>query len=208
MTITSINAENLLRDGLQSLGVEADTAPFMQYLSLLEKWNKVHNLTAIRDFPSMITHHLLDSLAILPYIKGPRLIDIGSGAGFPGIPIALLNPLFTIVLLDSNGKKTRFLQEVKRVLQLKNIEIVQVRAEIYSPTSAFDTVMSRAFGSLGNMISWTQHLIEPSGQWLAMKGHVPTEELTALTHSYHVEMCRVPGLDEQRCCVIINNNKN
>lgn len=190
---------------LTSLGIDLQPDPFVAYLNLLNKWNKAYNLTAIRDFDSMVTHHLLDSLAIRPWIKGPRLLDVGTGAGLPGIPLAIAMPDLQVVLLDSNGKKIRFLREVKRTLELNNVDIVQSRAETYHPTSSFDTVTSRALSNLESLIHWTQHLIANDGIWLAMKGRYPEAELATLTQSYRVESYTVQGLIGERCCVIINH---
>jgi len=194
-----------LRSGLQALGLDTPCEPLMHYLYLLQKWNKAYNLTAIRDLDQMITRHLLDSLAIYPWLSGSRIIDVGTGAGLPGIPLALTHPQCQFVLLDSNGKKTRFLREVKRVLQINNIEIEQSRVENYRPEQGFDTVISRAFSDLGQMLDWTGHLIAESGQWLAMKGRYPETELNTITRPYQVQTYTVPGLDGERCCVTIDN---
>ncbi|KTC98603.1 16S rRNA (guanine(527)-N(7))-methyltransferase RsmG [Legionella erythra] len=195
----------LLRQGLEQLGLPDYSDPLLAYLLLLEKWNHVYNLTAIRDIPAMVTRHALDSLAILPFLSGKSLIDVGTGPGLPGIPLAIARPEVTFVLLDSNGKKTRFLEEVKRQLQLDNIEIVQSRAENYHPPLAFDTVISRAFSDLAQMVGWTKHLVAKDGLWLAMKGRYPETELAMIEFPYQVHPYTVPGLDGERCAVIINN---
>ncbi|MGQ3891751.1 16S rRNA (guanine(527)-N(7))-methyltransferase RsmG [Legionella sp. CNM-4043-24] len=195
-----------LRDGLQAIALDTPCEPLMQYLYLLEKWNKAYNLTAIRDVQHMVTRHLLDSLAIHPWLSGTRIIDVGTGAGLPGIPLALSHPHLQFVLLDSNGKKTRFLQEVKRVLNIHNIEIVQTRVENYRPQQGFDTVISRAFSDLGQMLSWTGHLLASQGRWLAMKGRYPETELNALNRPWQVHTYTVPGLEGERCCVTIDNS--
>lgn len=187
------------------LGFDLPVEPFIAYLKLLYKWNNAYNLTAIRELDNMVTHHILDSLAILPWVKGPKLLDVGTGAGLPGIPLAIAMPSLQVVLLDSNGKKIRFLREVKRALALNNVEVVQSRAETYHPTSGFDTVTSRALSDLESLVHWTQHLIADDGIWLAMKGRYPETELVAMTHSYRVESYTVPGLTGERCCVIIDN---
>lgn len=200
-----MNHSQRLQDGLQQLNLDAATEPLMAYLLLLEKWNKAYNLTAIHDINEMITRHLLDSLAISPWIHGTRLIDVGTGAGFPGIPLALTHPELEIVLLDSNGKKVRFLQEAKRVLGLKNIEIIQSRVENFRPSPSFDTVTSRAFSALSQMVNWTKHLIASDGKWVAMKGRYPEDELSVLNLPFQVNRYAVPDLDGERCCVIIDN---
>jgi 16S rRNA (guanine527-N7)-methyltransferase len=177
----------------------------LHYLLLLDKWNQAYNLTAIRDIQSMVARHILDSLAILPWIKGLRLLDVGTGPGLPGIPLALARPELQVVLLDSNGKKIRFLQEVKRTLNIDNIEIIQTRVENYHPPLGFDTVTTRAFSNLEQMIAWTKHLMAPNGIWLAMKGKYPKEELMAIKSPYHVETYTVPGVEGERSCIIIEN---
>lgn len=176
-----------------------------QYLSLLSKWNKTYNLTAINDKDSMFNLHILDSLAILPYIQGKKIIDIGTGAGLPGLIIAFANKNLSLTLLDSNGKKTRFLQEVKRVLKIENINIIQSRVEDYHPDINFDTVVSRAFSNIKNMQEWSQHLLAIDGIWLAMKGHSPDEELSVTTSPYQVHTYQVPGVIGKRCCVVLKN---
>jgi 16S rRNA (guanine527-N7)-methyltransferase len=197
--------QDVLSQGLNTLGLSLSTEPLMDYLTLLQKWNKAYNLTAIREQKDMITHHLLDSLAIVPWIKGSRLLDVGTGAGLPGIPLALARPELHVALLDSNGKKIRFLREVKRTLKLDNIEIVQSRVEAYHPPSGFDTVTSRAFSAMDSFIQCTHHLISNQGIWLAMKGRHPETELETLHHRYRVETYSVPGIVGERCCVIVDN---
>jgi 16S rRNA (guanine527-N7)-methyltransferase len=198
--ITELVSNQLAQIQLQHL-----TEPLSTYLCLLKKWNTAYNLTAIRDIEGMIAKHLLDSLAILPWLRGDAILDVGTGAGLPGIPLAVAEPQRHFVLLDSNGKKTRFLQEVKRQLQLNNVEIAQFRAENYHPAQAFDTVVSRAFSNLEQMIYWTQHLVSKQGLWLAMKGRHPEDELTALQYPYQVISYTVPGIEGDRCCVLIDN---
>lgn len=173
------------------------------YLMLLHKWNQTYNLTAVRDVHDMIARHLIDSLAIASWVKGPRVLDVGTGPGLPGIPLALANPHLEVVLLDSNGKKTRFLQEVKRQLQLNLVEVVQSRVEDYQPNQAFDTVVTRAFSQIGEMLTCTQHVLKPSGIWLAMKGLFPADELNAVHHAYRIESYAVPGVQGERCCAVI-----
>lgn len=198
-----LNYQQVLKTGLDSLGLTSFEDPLLNYVLLLNKWNTAYNLTAIRDLPAMIHKHILDSLAILPWIQGQHLIDVGTGAGLPGIPLAITKPEFHFVLLDSNGKKIRFLNEVKRQLGLKNLEVIQSRVENYHPTQGFDTVTSRAFSSLEQMVHWTEHLLADQGIWLAMKGRYPDTELNLIHHPYQVKTYRVEGIDAERCCVII-----
>ena len=199
--------EQALLRGMQQLKLDFAPDQLIQYLALLHKWNQAYNLTAIRDLHSMVTLHLLDSLAILPMIHGTRILDVGTGAGLPGVPLALANPALHVVLLDSNGKKIRFLQEVKRALVLDNIEVIQTRVERYHPTSRFDTVTSRAFSNLKQMLDCTEHLIAPDGIWLAMKGRHPEAELACMNRAYRIESYTVDGIDGERCCVIVENKE-
>lgn len=195
----------LLEEGLESFELDSICEPLLHFLVLLKKWNKTYNLTAIRDIETMVGKHILDSLAILPWIKGNRILDVGTGAGLPGIPLAIAKPDIQFVLLDSNGKKISFLSEVKRQLNLKNLELKQIRVENYHPNQGFDTVISRAFSSLEQMIKWTQHLIAQDGLWLAMKGRLPDAELIPIHQKYRIERYTVHGVEGERCCVIINN---
>jgi 16S rRNA (guanine527-N7)-methyltransferase len=154
----------------------------------------------------MITRHILDSLSILPFAKGPRVLDLGSGAGLPGIPLALVQPRLDFVLLDSNAKKTRFITQAVASLRIKNVEIVQQRVEKYQPRKKFNTLISRAFGSIADMLASAGHLAEAGAEFLAMKGVYPQEELTAIPQNYKVlsvQALQVPGLDAARHLVII-----
>lgn len=201
-----LKIKTLLTQGLKQFDLQSLDTPLLEYLLLLNKWNAAYNLTAVRDLESMINKHILDSLAILPWIKGARILDVGTGAGLPGIPLSIAKPDIQFVLLDSNGKKIRFLNEVKRKLDLKNLEIVQFRVENYHPDQGFDTVTSRAFSSLEQMIHWTQHLIAEEGIWLAMKGRYPDTELNTIQQKYRVEGYTVDGVNGERCCIIIDNS--
>ena len=194
-----------LVDGMQQLGLDFPCDKLLHYLALLHKWNQAYNLTAVRDLDSMVTRHILDSLAVIPWLQGEHLLDVGTGPGLPGIPLALARPDLKVVLLDSQGKKIRFLQEVKRVLSLNNVEIVQARVEDYHRADGFDTVVSRAFSDLQQMITWTRHLIATNGIWLAMKGRIPDVELASIQHPYRVETYSVVGVEGERCCIIIEN---
>lgn len=200
--------QSILSRGLEALKLDLPLELFIDYLKQLDKWNRAYNLTAFRDMERMATHHILDSLAILPWIQGSRILDVGSGAGLPGIPLALARLDCQFVLLDSNGKKTRFLEEVKRTLHLDNIEIVQMRAESYQPAKAFDTVVSRAFSDLKQMTAWTNHLVAAQGIWLAMKGRCPETELSAIHYPARTISYAVPGIEGERCCVILQKESS
>ncbi|MFA6301604.1 MAG: 16S rRNA (guanine(527)-N(7))-methyltransferase RsmG [Legionella sp.] len=197
--------QSLLNQGLEQFNRTHLSQPLFQYLLLLNKWNQAYNLTAIREPEDMIAKHLLDSLAIIPWLHGNKIIDVGTGPGLPGIPLALAKPELQFVLLDANGKKIRFLNEVKRQLKINNIEIVQIRVENYHPDQGFDTVVSRAFSSLEQMIYWTKHLIAEKGIWLAMKGRYPDTELPSINQNYQVKSYTVEGVTGERCCVLIEN---
>ncbi|HHV7783630.1 TPA: 16S rRNA (guanine(527)-N(7))-methyltransferase RsmG [Legionella pneumophila] len=203
--IDNTKTRSLLEKGLAEFKLDSIGDLLLDFLLLLNKWNKTYNLTAIRDIETMVSKHLFDSLAILPWIKGNHIIDVGTGPGLPGIPLAIAKPDLQFVLLDSNGKKIRFLNEVKRQLNIKNIEPIQIRVENYHPNQGFDTVISRAFSSLEQMIKWTQHLVAQDGLWLAMKGRFPDTELVPIHQTYRVERYAVPGIEGERCCVLINN---
>ena len=171
------------------------------YLALLERWNRAYNLTAVRDPEDMVIRHILDSLSIWPWIEGPRVLDVGSGAGLPGIPLAIARPECTFCLLDSNGKRTRFLIQASAELRLANIEVVRSRVEDYQPTALFNTLVSRAFSTLADLLVNAGRLCAPQGRLLAMKGVFPDEELARLPPDYRlvsVYPLHIPGLDAER----------
>ena len=205
--------ENSLESGISELGLELSDAQresLLTYIQLLLKWNKVYNLTAVRDPAQMVVRHLLDSLAIAPWCTGQRLIDVGTGAGLPGVPLALLYPQKEIHLLDSNSKKTRFLFQVKTALGLDNISVHHARVESFTPIQRYDAVLSRAFASLLDMVTGCGHLLSESGQFIAMKGGLCESELAsidALGLSTTVHELNVPGLAEQRHLVILSGQK-
>lgn len=172
--------QKLLPEALSKNDYHFDTAlqdKFIQYLALLDRWNQVFNLTAIRDPKDMVWLHILDSLSISPYLHGSRIIDVGTGAGLPGIPLALTHPDKQFVLLDSNSKKTRFLTQTLLELNIKNVEVVHARSEDFKPLQGFDSILSRAFSSIQVMLAKTQHLLADNGQFLAMKGIYPEQEI-------------------------------
>jgi 16S rRNA (guanine527-N7)-methyltransferase len=199
----------ILDDGLKGLALDLDAAvrdKLLAYVALLERWNRAYNLTAVREPAQMVTRHILDSLAVVPFVRGARIVDVGTGPGLPGIPLALALPGLHFALLDSNAKKTRFLIEACAQLGLGNVEVIQARAEQYRPTQPFDIVLSRAFASIADMLKNAGHLCAPGGVFLAMKGVYPEEELAELPPGYRVqrvEALRVPGLDAARHVVIL-----
>lgn len=191
----------LLREGLEILGIEASGCEeaFVEYLNLLQKWNRIYNLTAIRHPDEMVVKHLFDSLAVRPYLSGQRIIDVGTGAGFPGIPLAIVEPHRQFVLLDSQIKKVNFLSAVKNALGLTHVQVVHARVEDFSPEGFFDTVLTRAFASLEDIWEKTQHLVGQGGQVLAMKGQYPLDELKGLTENdWEIHILNVPFLNEKR----------
>lgn len=179
----------------------------LAYHQLMIKWNKAYNLTAVRDPEHMIQRHLLDSLSISPYIQGQRFIDVGTGGGLPGIVMAIIFPEREWHLLDSNGKKTRFLFQVKTELKLANVTIHHCRVEEHQPETLYDGVLSRAFATLLDMVNGSHQLLSADGYFYAMKGVYPTEELRALPKTYMVNACHalsVPGEDGQRHLVVMS----
>ena len=176
-------------------------ALLLAYLELLVKWNRAYNLTAVRDPAQMVTRHLLDSLVIAPYLRGKHLLDVGTGAGLPGVPMAIMYPERNFDLLDSNGKKTRFLFQVKTGLRLDNMQVYHQRVESFRSSEPFDAVISRAFASLADMVAGCRHLLADDGRFFAMKGTYPEQEIAALDPSCEViavNSLEVPGLSEQR----------
>ena len=177
---------------------------FNNYINLLDKWNKAYNLSAIRNINEMLDRHLIDSLSIAQFIQGKRFIDVGTGPGLPGIPLAILYPDRHFSLLDSNGKKTRFLMQAKMELGLKNIEVYNERVEKLEVDMPFDAVISRAFASLEDMIQGADHLCAENGHFYAMKGLYPELELQAITKPYKVQAIRWEGNQPERHLVIIS----
>jgi 16S rRNA (guanine527-N7)-methyltransferase len=202
-----VNPDEELKRGSEQLGISLDAeaqAKLLGYLALLRKWNKVYNLTAIRDEKKMVSHHLLDSLSVVPYLWSGRWLDVGCGAGLPGIVLAVVQPGWQITLLDSNSKKTSFVQQAIIELGLKNANVHCARAEDWKPVEQFDGIISRAFSELGEFLRSTRHLAAPHGRWAAMKG-APEQELALLPDEYLVEKViplQVPGLNAVRNLVI------
>ncbi|MFP8966916.1 16S rRNA (guanine(527)-N(7))-methyltransferase RsmG [Pokkaliibacter sp. CJK22405] len=204
--------EQQLRQGLAKLGLsveEGAIAKLMAYLGLLVKWNQTYNLTAVRDPQEMVWRHLLDSVSVHPHLIGDNLIDVGTGAGLPGIPLAILNPQRKFTLLDSNGKRTRFLTQVKLNLGLENVVVVNTRVESWQPQPPFDAILSRAFASVQDMVNVTRHLLAPNGCFLAMKGQYPGEEIAALPAEIQVKdsfPLEIPGGEGERHLVVLQQN--
>ena len=207
-----MDLEQRLRSGLAELEVadldDQQVSALLRYVDLLTRWNRSYNLTAVRDPAAMVTHHLLDSLAVLPWLKGRRLLDAGSGAGLPGVPLAVARPRMDVTLLDSVGKKVRFLNQVCRELGLANAEPAHGRLESYQPGAPFDAIISRAFASLAAFVAAARHLAGVASL-LAMKGRYPERELSELpewVRVHSVEELRVPGLQAERHLVIMSVN--
>jgi len=193
--------------GIERLGVDVDQdaqQKLLEYLELLSKWNKVHNLTAVRDLEEMVTLHLLDSLAVLPHVGAGRLLDVGSGAGLPGIVLAVSRPELSVITLDSSHKKASFMRQAKAALGLANLSVVCGRVEEYQPEAKFDMIISRAFSEMAEFLRLTQHLLVDDGVWLAMKGVYPADELAKLNDvTTNVVELHVPGLDAWRHLVFL-----
>ncbi len=202
------SAAALIHDAA-ALGVALTGHDALRLLHLLEelaRWNRRFNLTAIKDHGVMITHHLLDSLSVHRYLYGTRVADVGTGAGFPGLPLALANPDRRFTLIDSNGKKNRFVAHAVHTLGLVNVEALQTRVETLRPDAPFDTVVARAFAALPTLLADVAALCGPHTRVLAMKGKWPKGEIDALPPGWQVESIplRVPGLNEDRCLIVLS----
>jgi 16S rRNA (guanine527-N7)-methyltransferase len=230
--------EQQLTAGIAALGLtlpDGAEAKLLAYLALLDKWNRVYNLTAVRDAERMVSHHLLDSLAVVPVfdeilaarphplspnggnpppvgegsndgLRPPTAIDVGSGGGLPGIPLAIARPELQVTLIDSIAKKTAFLLQAKAELGLANLQVVTGRVEDFRPESGFDVVTSRAFSDLKEFVMLTRHLLKPTGRWLAMKGLYPNEEIAQLPAGVRVSADHalvVPGLEASRHLIVL-----
>jgi 16S rRNA (guanine527-N7)-methyltransferase len=211
-----------LTQGAQALGIAlspAQEAQLMQFLQLLARWNRVYNLTAVRDEAEMIPQHLLDSLAALPPLRrwlahrpSPRVLDVGSGGGLPGVVFSVLHPDWTVTCVDAVTKKVSFIRQVAAELGLKHLQAHHGRVERWHPEPpAFDVITSRAFASLADFTQWTAHLLAPDGVWMALKGRVPDDEIAALPREvevFHVEPLHVPHLGAERCLVWLKKKES
>lgn len=203
----------LLEQHLQSMSLvvsDEQKQLLVKFVQLIDKWNKAYNLTSVRDPNEMLIKHILDSIVVSPHLDQQRYIDVGTGPGLPGIPLAILNPDKHFVLLDSLGKRVRFMKQAGYELGLKNIDPVQSRVEQYQPELALDGVLSRAFASLKDMLHWCQHLVDSQGTFLALKGQLPESEISALPEGFSVTdiiPLEVSGLEGERHLLKIKKNE-
>ena len=215
--VASLRGDLLNAAAQMGLSLEDGTVDrLLAYLSLLQRWNKVYNLSALRDPAEMLTHHLLDCLAVLPALRRHaqgrplRILDVGSGGGLPGVVLAIMEPAWSVTCVDAVAKKTSFVRQVAGDLGLPNLRAVHARVEAMPATALFDLVVSRAFASLTDFTTWSRERLAPGGAWLAMKGRAPDDEAAALAADvsvFHVEPLHVPGLDAQRCLVWLKPTK-
>lgn len=195
-----------------SLPVSSDQIQkLMDFLQMLFKWNKAYNLTSVRDPEGMLYVHIIDSIAVAPLLDKKYFIDVGTGPGLPGIPLAIMHPEKSFVLLDSLGKRIRFIKQVAYELSITNIEPVQSRVEDYQPETPFDGVLSRAFASINDMVHWCHHLTDEKGEFLALKGQYPESEIQQMPSEFNIvssDKIDVPGLDAQRHLIRLSKTKN
>ena len=206
-----MTVEQRLKAGVAALGLglpEGAEVKLLAYLALLDKWNRVYNLTAVRDTERMVSHHLLDSLAALPFFQGQSVLDVGSGGGLPGVVWAVVEPQLDVTCVDSVGKKAAFIRQAALALRLDNLRVEHARIEqLEAPP--FDVITSRAFASLADFVGLTAHLAKPGCIWLAMKGKLPLDEVSELPdgfQAFHVERLKVPGLGAERCLIWIRRS--
>lgn len=206
MGLSNVDLAGSLKQGLDSLSIEASIDQQVKLITLLEqlvKWNKAYNLTAIKDPMEGLTLHLLDSLTVLPFIQQQTILDVGTGAGFPGLPLAIMLPEVKFTLLDSNSKKIRFIRQQIHQLELGNVEVIHSRVEQVKD-KLFDGIISRAFASVQDMVKMTQHLLGANGHWLAMKGQYSVQEVKDLADEIEQVAChqlQVPDLSAARCLI-------
>ncbi|MBI4204855.1 MAG: 16S rRNA (guanine(527)-N(7))-methyltransferase RsmG [Betaproteobacteria bacterium] len=204
-----MNIADALAQGVSELGLDlsADIRQrLIEYVALLQKWNRVYNLTAVREAQEMVSHHLLDSLAVLPHVRARSILDVGSGAGLPGIPLALALPQTRVTLLDANQKKAAFLQQAVIELVIENAAVVCERVEIWQPPERFEVVISRAFSDLGEFLALAGRLCAKEGVLAAMKGSYPKDELARLPRAFKLKSVvalKVPGLVASRHLVLV-----
>lgn len=198
---------DLLATGIAEMGLSVSRETqerLLAYLALLHKWNKVYNLTAVRDPLEMVTLHLLDSLSVLPHISSSSLLDVGSGGGLPGVVLAICKPDLQVTTIDTVQKKAIFMRQVKGELSLSNLQVVHARVEGYQPAEKFEAIISRAFSDIALLVKLTQHLLMQDGRWLAMKGQVPHEELKDLDVRLNkIIPLKVAGLYAERHLVVL-----
>ncbi len=197
----------ILVEGIAELKLTVDEGKILQliaFVNLIEKWNKAYNLTAIKGKEDMLRLHVLDSLTVLPYLDGSRIIDVGTGAGLPGIPLAICLPELAFTLLDSNAKKTRFVQQAVLELKLANVVVSHSRIEDFQPEQGFSTVLTRAFAELSDIIAMTQHLLADNGKLIAMKARCLDEELVKVSNNKQVIAVKIPGVDAERNLICVN----
>ncbi|RMA82124.1 16S rRNA (guanine(527)-N(7))-methyltransferase RsmG [Umboniibacter marinipuniceus] len=176
-----------IESGLKDLDLNVEaTDKLARFVMLMDKWNKAYNLTSVRNAEDMVPRHILDSIVVMPHLEGTRFIDVGTGPGLPGLPLAIAMPHCHFTLLDSNGKRTRFMFQAALELGLDNIEIINSRVEAYQPAQPYDGVLSRAFASLSDMLRWCAHLPGPNGKFFALKAHLSEDELSEVPKSFKV----------------------
>ena len=203
-----MNLSDQLGEGLSAMGLAPDpaqVAALLAYLDLIAKWNRTYNLTAIHEPERMLTHHILDSLSIAPSVTGGPLLDVGSGAGLPGIPLAILRPGLKVTLLDASQKKCGFMQQAAIELGLADITVVHGRVEVFHQEGGFRQIVSRAFSDLSEFVRLTRHLLAEGGEWLAMKGVYPNEEIARLEGARVIreQPLAVPGLAAARHLIVM-----
>lgn len=206
-------AEQLLA-GIHALGLDISTEgreKLLAYLQLMVKWNRVYNLTALRNPGEWVTHHLLDSLAALPHVRGPVIVDVGSGAGLPGLVLAMVRPDWRVISIEAVDKKAAFQRQVTAELALANVNVEGGRVESVVLDGGADCIVSRAFSNLADFVNLTRHLLKPGGRWVAMKGKKPEEEVARLPEDVEVMgivPLNVPGLSAERCVVLMEKTEN